>query len=117
MTKCDIVVDQQEQDDKLDYHFIIDIDINNDFYPEFIIYSGKDNCLYWIKKYVPYLSGFGWNSNFWIYICIYIYIVSSFLGMYEFYRFKRLNDQISIGKLLKTEDKHVSPDVNLFSSF
>jgi hypothetical protein len=117
MTKCDIVVDQQKQDDKLDYHFIIDIDINNDLYPEFIIYSGKDNCLYWIKKYVPYLSGFGWNSNFWIYICIYIYIVSSFLGMYEFYRFKRLNDQISIGKLLKTEDKHVSPDVNLFSSF
>lgn len=116
MTKCDIVVDQQNSDTlSLDYHFIVDVDINGDLYPEFIIYSSRDTCLYWIKKYVPYLSGFGWNSNFWIYIIIYIYIVSSIVGMWEFYRLKKLNDQISMEKLLMLE--HKNPNNKLEGNF
>lgn len=117
MVKCNIVVDQQGADNSLDYHFILDIDINNDDYPEFILYSSRDNSLYWIKKYEPNLTGFGWNSNFWIYLIVYIYFISSFIGMFEFYRLKKLNDKMAAEKLLKEENKQYNSDVPLYPPF
>lgn len=118
MTTNNIVVDQQRDGTGLNYDFILEIDINGDEYPEFILYSIKQNSLYWIKKYVPYITGFGWDPNFWIYMIIYIYIVSSVVGMYEFYRLKKLNDQIAEEKLLKEREREMgTPSVNIFQTF
>lgn len=100
MSKCEIVVEKQEVTDSLNYDMIFDIDMNSDRFPEFIVYSIEENSLFWIKKYTPYLTGFGWNSNFWIYIIIYIYIVSSVVGFYDFYNLKRLNDNRFKDKLM-----------------
>jgi hypothetical protein len=100
MTKCEIVVEKQEVTDNLNYNMIFDIDMNSDRFPEFIVYSIEENSLFWIKKYTPYLTGFGWNSNFWIYIIIYIYLVSSVVGFYDFYNLKRLNDKMFRDKLI-----------------
>jgi hypothetical protein len=99
MTKGVIVLDHLDTHE-IDYNMIIDIDINNDMYPEFILYSIKNASLYWMKKYVAYMMGFGWNSNFWILLTIYIYIVSSVIGFYQFYKLKLLNDQIVNDKLV-----------------
>jgi hypothetical protein len=111
MKKCDIVLETSNS--VFDYKFILDIDINVDGYPEFIIYSGEETTLYWIKKYVPYLSGIGWDSNFWIYMILYIYVVSSVVGLFEFYRLKKLNDQVSLEKLLKSGMKTTKSEGNL----
>lgn len=100
MTKCEIVVEKQKTTNELNYNMIFDIDVNSDRFPEFIVYSENENSLYWIKKYTPYLTGFGWNSNFWIYIIIYIYIVSSVVGIWDFYHLKRLNDKMFRDKLI-----------------
>jgi hypothetical protein len=110
MTKCEIIVDKQAVTELMNYNVIIDIDVNGDRFPEFIVYSVKSNSLFWIKKYTPSLSGFGWNSNFWIYIIIYIYIVSSVVGIYDFYKLKKLNDKMFEDKLLKEKEIEVERD-------
>ena len=97
MHKCDIVLDQTKN---IVYNMIMDIDINNDKYPEFIFYSENNNSLHWINKYKGYITGFGWNSNFWIYLIIYIYIVSSIVGFFQFYKLKMLNDRMNEEKLV-----------------
>jgi hypothetical protein len=99
MTKCVIVLDHQKEG-KIDYNMLMDIDINNDEYPEFIVYSTSSTSLYWIKKHTGGLTGFGWNSNFWIYLMIYIYIVSSVVGFFQFYKLKTLNDRLNEEKLV-----------------
>jgi hypothetical protein len=99
MKKGVIVLDHLD-DHIADYNMIIDIDINGDAYPEFILYSIKNASLYWMKKYVAYISGFGWDSNFWIILTIYIYIISSVVGFYQFYKLKLINDQIISDKLV-----------------
>lgn len=100
MTKCEIVIDK-EKDIGSSYYMLLDVDVNEDAYPEFILYSSQEKTLYWIKKYVPYISGFGWNSSFWIYMMIYIYTVSSIVGFFEFYKLKRLKDRMSSTKLVR----------------
>jgi hypothetical protein len=118
MTKCEIVVEQQELNE-LNYHMILDIDVNSDSYPEFILYSSEYSSLYWIKKYVAYLTGFGWKSDFWIYVMIFIYTVSSVVGIFEFYKLKKLNDTLYQEKQLKMQDsmKSEKKEVNLYPSF
>jgi hypothetical protein len=106
MTKGVIVLDHLDDVHSGDYNMIIDIDINNDTYPEFILYSIKNAKLYWMKKYVAYITGFGWDSNFWILLTIYIYIVSSVIGFYQFYKLKLLNDQIVNDKLVNVYSNH-----------
>lgn len=101
MTKCEIVIEKQKESLN-NYYMILDIDVNEDTFPEFILYSSKDTTLYWIKKYVPYVTGFGWNSSFWIYMIVYIYLVSSIIGFFEFYKLKRLNDRMSSDKLVNS---------------
>lgn len=102
MLKSDVIVDKfKDVERDSTYKLIIDLDINYDTQPEFILYY--ENTLYLIKKYTPYLSGFGWNSAFWIYICIYIYIVCSVIGLYEFFKLNNLNNKISQEKLLRQE--------------
>lgn len=111
MIQCEIVIEKKKKE--LDYEFILDIDVNNDEYPEFILYSSVSSSLYWIKKYIPYLTGFGWNSKFWIYLTLFIYILSSIVGIVEFFHLKRLNDQMIQEKLLKEEH---SSGVNLYTT-
>lgn len=105
MEKNDVVVDKVKDFTRKDksYELIIDLDINFDGHPEFILYY--QNSLFLIKRYTPFLTGFGWNSNFWIYVCIYIYTVCSIIGLYEFFKLSTLNQKIRKEKLLKTEEE------------
>ena len=103
MKKCDIVIDQDSVLNVIQYDFLMDIDINSDSTVELIIYSNEKSSLYWLKKYVPFISGFGWNSDFWIYVILYIYILSSIVGIFEFYKLKKLNDELSKNNLVKNE--------------
>lgn len=91
MTGNDVVVDKVKDFTKQgnEYDLIVDLDINNDGYPEFILYY--EETLFLIKKYNPNLTGFGWNSSFWIYICIYVYVVCSVIGLIEFYKLSWLS--------------------------
>ena len=43
MSRCNIVLDHQSEN--IIYNMIMDIDINNDMYPEFIVYSESNNSL------------------------------------------------------------------------
>ena len=105
MIKSDIVIDKitEENSNINNYKLIIDLDINFDSQPEFILYFAEK--LYLIKKYTPYISGFGWNSSFWIYVCIYIYIVCSIIGLWEFLKLNRLNNKIYQEKKMRNDLK------------
>lgn len=98
--KCDIVLDKDDYNNTTmnDYYMLVDIDVNGDTFPEFIVYSSKQSNLYWIKKHEAYITGFGWNSSFWIYMIIYIYVVSSVIGFVEFYKLNKLHRRISSQK-------------------
>jgi len=84
-----------------DFSMIMDINVNNDNFPEFIIFSEQNSSLFWIKKYIGFISGFGWDSNFWIYLMIYIYIVSSILGIYRFLKLRNLKEEKENKKFVK----------------
>lgn len=123
MVKADIIIDKSSKieleaindnekekeknnnlnDEKRYYSMIVSTDINNDYFNEFILYS--IDSLYLIKKYTPYISGFGWNSGFWIYICIYIYIISSIIGLCEFYKLSGLLKNINETEEFLSEKK------------
>ena len=103
MKKCDIVIDEDSELNINSYDFLMEIDINSDSNVELIIYTNEKSSLYWLKKYVPFISGFGWNSDFWIYVILYIYLLSSIVGIFEFYKLKKLNDELSNNNLVKNE--------------
>lgn len=100
MAKCEIVL-ENSLFNKIDFTTIMDMNVNNDDFPEFILYSEKNATLFWIKKYIDYILGFGWNSNFWIYLMIYIYILSSIVGIYRFVILKNLKEERENRKLVK----------------
>ena len=106
MGKNDIVIDKVKDftRETNSYDLIIDLDINQDGYPEFILYYY--NSLFMIKKYTPYISGFGWNANFWIFVCLYIYVICSIIGLYEFYKLSWLNNRIKEEKLLVLPEEY-----------
>jgi len=104
MQRCDVVVEEDKLTPTIkSLDFITDLDVNDDSLLEVIIYSSTQTSLFWMKQYEPFISGFGWNSKFWIYIVLYVYTVSSIVGIYEFYKLKKLNDKYSKEKLLKEE--------------
>lgn len=102
MDKCDIVL-ENSLFTNVDFSMLMDINVNNDAFPEFIIFSEKNSSLFWIKKYIGIISGFGWDSNFWIYLMIYIYIVSSILGVYRFVILKNLKEESENSKFVPNE--------------
>ena len=106
MKKNTIVIDKVKDftRESNSYDLIIDLDINKDGNPEFILYYL--DSLFMIKKYTPYITGFGWNANFWIYVCLYIYVVCSFIGLYEFYKLSWLNNRIKEEKLLLLPEEY-----------
>lgn len=114
MQRCDVVVEHEVPSEMLTtYDFITEVDLNEDALVEAIVYSESKSTLFWMKQYEPFISGFGWNSQFWIYLIIYLYIVSSIVGIYEFLKLKRLNDEYvmekSQDKFLKEEhERNVS---------
>lgn len=99
MVKCEIVI-ENSLFAKEDFTMITEINVNYDSFPEFIIYSEKYSTLFWIKKYIGYISGFGWDSNFWIYLMIYIYIACSIVGVYRFWILKNLKEEKESKKLV-----------------
>lgn len=113
MRKSDIVIEHQIDQNETKYEMIVDIDVNNDTYPEFILYSSYHSSLYWIKKYEPYFTSFGWEPSFWIYLMILIYIISSLIGLFEFYRLKKLNDEFALSKLLSIEEDKKKNEMEL----
>lgn len=115
MRKCDVVIETQKNRNQTNYDMILDIDIlkSEDNYPEFILYSKKDSSLFYIKRYEPYISEFGWQSSFWIYLMIFIYGISSLIGFFEFYNLKKLNDEYSSTKLLGEEEKKQEQQIEL----
>ncbi len=100
MVKCEIVVENTLLLEN-DFTMIMEMDVNNDNYPEFIIWSENKSTLFWIKRYIGFISGFGWDSNFWIYLMIYIYIFSSIIGVYRFWILKNLKEENANKKLVK----------------
>jgi len=108
MQRCDVVVEHEVPSKKLtSYDFITEIDLNEDSLVEAIVYSESKSTLFWMKQYEPFISGFGWNSHFWIYLIVYIYIVGSIVGIYEFLKLKKLNDKYV---LEKSQDKFLKEE-------
>jgi hypothetical protein len=106
MVKCDMVIeDDKLSPEKKTYDFITEIDVNEDNFIELIIYSNSLSSLYWMKQSEPFITSFGWNAKFWIYLIIFIYTASSIVGIYEFYKLKRLNDKFAQEKALLKEEQ------------
>ncbi len=116
MNKCEILIDKQNETLHKGYNLILDTDINKDSYPEFILYSTDSSSLFFIQRYEPYLVEFGWKTNFWIYLMIAIYIISTSIGVFEFYSLKKLNDEYKQGKLIENEeDKNKEIEIGMLS--
>lgn len=58
---------------------IYDADVSNENEVQFIVFSSGSGSIHWIKRDIPVIS-FKWNSNFWIYIIMYVHIAALFLG-------------------------------------
>ena len=116
MIKCNILIEKQNQSLNNNYNLILDTDINKDSYPEFILYSSESSTLYFIQRYEPYLVEFGWKANFWIYLMIFIYTISTFIGGFEFYNLNKLNDEYMKSKLIiNEEDKNKEIEFGILS--
>lgn len=101
MVKRDLVVETLDGiKEQVGLDLIIDIDINFKDEPEFVIYNRTALTLYWIKKYEPYISGFGWDSSFWIYVIIFVYSMSLFLSAFEFLKLNKLTYLVQKEKLV-----------------
>ena len=116
MIKCNILIEKQNQSLNNNYNLILDTDINKDSYPEFILYSSESSSLYFIQRYEPYLVEFGWKANFWIYLMITIYTISTIIGGFEFYNLNKLNDEYMKSKLIiNEEDKNKEIEFGVLS--
>jgi hypothetical protein len=63
--------------------------------------------LVWLKKIQPFLTGFGWNPNFWIYLILFIYLFSALAGIYEFFMLSKLYKDSILYK-----DKNLIDDID-----
>ena len=94
MVKCDIFIDKYNGNDMGNaYDIILDIDVNNDNYPELVLYSYKLKKMIYIQRNEILLTQYGWSQAFWIYLMIGIYTMSSIIGGFEFYRIKNVNEK------------------------
>ena len=96
LNKCNIFIEKLNHDDSENgYDFILDVDLNNDNYPEFLLYSSKEKSLLYIQRSEKNIISYGWSQRFWIYLMIGIYSISTILGIAEFYRLKTVNEHFS----------------------
>ena len=96
MTKCNIFVEKlDENNSKNEYDLILDIDLNKDKYPEFLLYSYKLQNMIYIQRKETNITQYGWSQSFWIYLMIGIYSLATAIGGIEFYRMKNVNEKYS----------------------
>ncbi len=62
---------------------IYDADVSNNFEVELLVFSNTTNTINLIKREIPFTQ-FKWNSNFWIYLIIYIHLAALVLGFLHF---------------------------------
>jgi hypothetical protein len=114
MKKCDIFVEKLDGgNSKNKYDIILDIDVNNDKYPEFILYSYKLKNMIYIQRQESIISQYGWSQAFWIYLMIGLYTVSTIIGGIEFYRLKKANDKFSSKVPLVNNEQNNSQELEL----
>lgn len=115
--KCNIFIEKLNGDDiDNDYDIIIDIDLNKDLYPEFIIYSYNLQNMIYIQRKETILTQYGWSQSFWIYLMIGIYTMSTIIGGLEFYRLKNVNEKFSYQiktSLINNEDYKKSQNIEM----
>ena len=96
MTKCNIFIEKlDENNSKNEYDLILDIDLNKDKYPEFLLYSYKLQNMIYIQRKETNITQYGWSQSFWIYLMIGIYSLATAIGGIEFYRMKNVNEKYS----------------------
>ena len=114
MVKCEIFIDKNNGNDMNDsYDIILDIDLNNDNYPEFVLYSYKQQKMIYMQRNEILLTQYGWSQAFWIYLMIGIYTMSSIIGGVEFYRIKNVNEKYHNSLMNNEEQKH-SKQIELY---
>ena len=108
MVKCDIFIDKYNGNDMGNaYDIILDIDVNNDNYPELVLYSYKLKKMIYIQRNEILLTQYGWSQAFWIYLMIGIYTMSSIIGGFEFYRIKNVNEKYHNSLKYNEEQKEI----------
>ena len=113
MVKCEIFIEKYNGNDMVNaYDIILDIDVNNDNYPEFVLYSYKYKKMIYIQRNEILLTQYGWSQAFWIYLMIGIYTMSSIIGGIEFYRIKNVNEKYH-HSLMNNEDKKEPKEIEL----
>ena len=113
MVKCEIFIDKYKGNDMNNgYDIILDIDLNNDAYPEFILYSYKYKKMVYIQRNEIILTEYGWSQAFWIYLMIGIYVMSSITGGFEFFRIKNVNKKYQ-DSLRNNEEQKNSREIEL----
>ena len=114
MVKCEIFIDKNNGNDMDDsYDIILDIDLNNDNYPEFVLYSYKQQKMIYMQRNEILLTQYGWSQAFWIYLMIGIYTMSSIIGGVEFYRIKNVNEKYH-NSLMNNEEQKDSKQIELY---
>ena len=113
MVKCEIFIDKYNANDMdNEYDIILDIDLNSDNYPEFVLYSYKLQKMIYIQRYEILLTQYGWSQAFWIYLMIGIYTMSSIIGGIEFYRIKNKNEKY-LDSLINNEEQKMPKEIEL----
>ena len=117
MKKCEIFIEKLNGNDiKSEYDVILDIDLNKDKYPEFILYSYKLENMIYIQRKETMISQYGWSQAFWIYLMIGIYTLATIVGGIEFYRLKNVNEKYSSkngNSLVNNEEYRKSQNIEL----
>ena len=94
MIKCDLFIEKLNEDNSNNgYDIILDMDLNKDEYPEFILYSYKFENMIYIQRTETNITQYGWSQAFWIYLMIGIYSMATLIGSIEFYRIKNINEK------------------------
>ena len=114
MTKCNIFIEKYNNT-KGEYDLILDIDLNKDKYPEFILYSYKLKNMIYIQRIETNITQYGWSQAFWIYLMIGIYSLATIIGGFEFYRIKNVNEKYIMSKtsLINNEEPNKSQNIEL----
>jgi len=113
MIKCEIFIDKYNTNEtNNEYDIILDIDLNNDDYPEFVLYSYKMKRMVYLQRNEILLTEYGWSQAFWIYLMIGIYTMSTIIGGMEFYRIKFYNEKYH-NSLMNNEDQKEPQEIEM----
>lgn len=66
---------------------------------DILIFSAEEQTIFWGRKKPSNLKGIGWNTDFWIYIMIYVMLMSLAAGFFHSHFTEKVDDQSVILKL------------------